>query len=351
MKLQALSELLLNQGFDNEIQGDPGIELSAANTLDDAVASEFSFLSNPKYKDKLSSTQASVVIVNYDEAIPPGLSVIKCNNPYGVLTAAIVHIHDHRQHPQWGLDARAIIDATATIGANANISANVSIASNVVIGDNVTLYPGCYIADNVVIGDDVTLFANVVIYDKSVLGNRVTLHSGTIIGQDGLGYSNVDGQWLKIPQVGYAVIEDDVEMGANCAVDRATLGQTEVKQGSKFSDLVVIGHGTKVGEHCMLVAQVGIAGSVDVGKNVTMGGQVGVSGHIKIGDNVTIGAKSAVWSSIDADTHALGYPAIETFNYRKQMVHVRQLPKIKQQMKAMQKQILELQQQFDALSE
>jgi UDP-3-O-[3-hydroxymyristoyl] glucosamine N-acyltransferase len=351
MKLQELSQRLISEGFDNELQGDPEIELTAANTLDDAISGEISFLSNPKYKDKLTETNASVVIVSYDDVIPPGLSVIKCNNPYGALTAAIIHIHGHRIHPQWDIDERAVIDATASIGSNANIAANVYIAAGVVIGANVTVYPGCYIADNVVIGDDVTLFPNVVIYDDSVLGNRITLHSGTIIGQDGLGYSKVDGQWLKIPQAGHALIEDDVEMGANCAVDRATLGQTKVCKGSKFSDLVVIGHGTKVGERSMLVAQVGIAGSVDVGKDVTMGGQVGVSGHISIGDNVTIGAKSAVWSSIESNTHALGYPAIATFRYRKQMVHVQQLPKLKKQIKAMQKQIDLLQQKLEQLSQ
>ena len=351
MNLHELSQLLTRKGFDNELQGDPEIEVTAVNTLDDAISGEISFLSNSKYKDKLIETHASVVIVNYEDVVPPGLSVIKCNNPYGALTAVVIQIHGHRQHPPWGIDHRAIIDTTANIGKNANIAANVTIASNVIVGDNVTIYPGCYIGDNAALGDDVTLFPNVVIYDDSILGSRVTLHSGTVIGQDGLGYSKVDGQWKKIPQAGHALIEDDVEMGANCAVDRATLGQTKVCKGSKFSDLVVIGHGTKVGERGMLVAQVGIAGSVNVGKDVTMGGQVGVSGHIDIGDNVTIGAKSAVWSSIEANTHALGYPAIDTFSYRKQMVHVKQLPKLKKQIKAMQQQIDELQQKLEELSQ
>lgn len=346
MKLFELAQLLTNAGFKNTYEGNPNTILTAANTLDDAESGQVSFLSNHKYKDKLNTTNASVVIVNFDAVIPKGLAVIKCHNPYGALTATIIHLHGYRQHPQWGIDVQSNIDASAVIGNNANIAANVTIAENVRIGDDATIYPGCYIAANVIIGDAVTLFPNVVLYDASKLGNRVTLHAGTVIGQDGLGYSKVKSKWTKIPQVGSVLIEDDVEMGANCAIDRATLGQTKISSGSKFSDLVVIGHGAKVGDRCMLVAQVGIAGSVVVGKDVTMGGQVGVSGHINIGDNVTIGAKSAVWSSIDANTHALGYPAIETFSYRKQMVHVRQLPKLKQQIQQIQQQITALQKQL-----
>ncbi|MGR9101128.1 MAG: UDP-3-O-(3-hydroxymyristoyl)glucosamine N-acyltransferase, partial [Gammaproteobacteria bacterium] len=268
MKLEKLSELLAANGFKNQLEGDSQIEVISVETLEDAKQGQISFLSNPVYKDKLNTTQASAVIVNNDETVPSGLPVIKCNNPYGAIAATIILIHGYRRHPQWGIDGRSLIHPSACIGDNANIAPNVYIAENVVIGDNAIIYPGCYIANDVSIGDDVILYPNVVIYDGSVIGNKVSLHAGTVVGQDGLGYAPVNGEWLKIPQIGRAVIEDDVEMGANCAIDRATLGETRIRKGTKFSDAVVIGHGTKIGERCMFVAQVGIAGSVDVGNDV-----------------------------------------------------------------------------------
>ena len=350
MKLEQLSQLLANEGFDNALEGDPNLQVQSVNTLEDALPGEISFLSNPKYKDALNSTRATAVIVNYQDDTPPDLPVIKCNNPYGAIAATIISIHGHRQHPQWGISDRAIIDDSSKIGDNANIAAGVHIAENVTIGANAVIYPGCYIADNVTIGDDVTLYPNVIIYDDSLLGNHVTLHAGTIIGQDGLGYAQVDGGWLKIPQIGRAVIDDNVEMGANCAIDRATVGETRVKQGTKFSDAVVLGHGTKIGERCMFVAQVGIAGSVDVGNDVQMGGQVGVSGHLRIGDNALINAKSGIWSSVEDNGRYFGIPASNSYQYWKQLAQNKRIPEMKQQIKKMTKQIEELTHSLEQLN-
>lgn len=350
MKLIELSQLLADKGFLNELDGNRDLTIKSVNTLEDAEQGEISFLSNSRYKDKLMQTKASAVIVPKEEISPPGVSVIRCKDPYGAITIAIIHIHGYRRHPQWGVDAGAKIDKTAQIGKNANIATNVTITKNVVIGENAVIYPGCYISDDVIIGDDVVLFPNVVIYDGSLLGNRVSLHAGTVVGEDGLGYASVDGQWLKIPAPGRVVIEDDVEMGANCALNRATLGETRIGKGTKFSDLVVVGHGTKIGERCMFVAQVGIAGSVDIGNDVTLAGQVGVCGHLTIGNNVVVGAKSVVWSTIESGSHYLGFPATDSFQYRRQVAQVQRLPEMKQKIKRLEGELEQLRQRLDEIS-
>jgi len=326
MKLSELSDALAERDLPNRVEGDGDTPIHGVNTLADAVAGEISFLSNPKYAVQLEQTRASAVIAPEEAKLPPGLAAIRCQAPYNAMAGAAIVIHGYRKHPQWGRDPRSEIDAGARIGANANIGPFVTIARGVTIGANATIYPGCYIGDNSVIGDNVILYPNVVIYDDSLLGDRVTLHAGTVLGEDGLGYAPVGDGWLKIPQVGRVVIEDDVELGAGCTLDRATLGETRIGSGTKFSDQVVIGHGCKVGRNCMFVAQVGLAGSVTVGERVSLGGQVGVVGHLSIGDNAVVNAKSVVWSSVDANQTVLGWPAVEARQFLRQGAVARKLP-------------------------
>ncbi len=347
MQLLELSKFLAENGFANTIDGQADVDIRAANTLEDAREGDISFLANPRYTNLLGETRASAVIVKNGEPTPKELTVVRCDDPYGAITAAIIRVHGHRNHPQWGQDARAVIADSAEIGENANIGPNVTIAARVTVGRNAVIYPGCYIGDDVKIGDDVTLFPNVVIYNNCVLGHRVTIHSGSVIGHDGLGYAPVGGAWVKIPQAGRAVLEDDVEIGAGCAIDRATLGETRIGQGTKFSDAVVIGHGTKIGPHCMFVAQVGIAGSTKVGHHVTMAGQVGICGHLTIGDNVRIGAKSGVHSNIENDAVYLGSPAIDSGEFKRQAYLVRRLPKLKQRLRDLEKEVARLKENLD----
>lgn len=339
MKLTELSSYLEQQGFPNSIDGNADLDIIGVNTLHEATTGEISFLANIKYRQQLFETKASAVIVNQDDVKPDTLTVIRCSDPYGALAATVIAIHGVRQHPQWGIDARTQIAKSAKIGNNANIAPFVTIDENVVIGDNVIIYPCCYIGYGAVIGDNVTLYSNVVIYDGSKIGSRVSLHAGTIIGQDGLGYASVNGRWMKIPQAGWAVVEDDVDMGANCAIDRATLGQTRIGEGTKFSDAVVIGHGTKVGKHNMYVAQVGLAGSVNVGDHVTMAGQVGVAGHLNIGDNVTIGAKTGIWSDLEANERYFGVPAFKWKQFWRQVAAMKAMPEALKKLRELEKEI------------
>lgn len=201
------------------------------------------------------------------------------------------------------------------------------------MGEGCVFYPGVFIGPRARIGRDCIFFPNVVVYDDCIIGDRVTLHAGVSIGHDGFGYAtkkDADGTYRhhKIPQAGNVIIEDDVEMGANCAVDRATLGSTVIGRGTKFSDLVAIGHGCKIGPHCLFVAQVGIAGSVIVGHHVTMGGQAGVAGHLKIGDGVTIAAQSGVPGNIADGQTVLGAPAIPIRDARRVYAATSKLPEM-----------------------
>jgi len=347
MKLSELAEILTARGFPNQLEGEPDIPIHGVNTLADAAEGDISFLSNPRYTAQLGQTGASAVIVPEHVELPAGLSALRCQSPYSTMATATIVIHGYRKHPRWGTQPRAEIADSARIGANANIGPFVTICEDVSIGANATIYPGCYIGDGVSIGDDVILYPNVVIYNDSRIGDRVTLHAGTVVGEDGIGYAPVEDAWLKIPQIGRVVIEDDVETGACCTLERATLGETRIGSGTKFGDQVLIGHGCKIGRNCMFVGQAGLAGSVTVGERVTMGGQVGVSGHLSIGDNTLIHGKSAVWSSIDADMTVLGTPAIEAKRYRRQAATARKLPEMRKQLLRLEQEVARLRERLD----
>ena len=346
MKLSQLCTALDTVGLTGCLEGEDRI-VRGVNTLDDATDGEISFLSNPKYLRTLEKTKASAVIVGDAVAVPPNLSAIRSSDPYAAITVAIIAIHGHRMHPKWGVNKAASIDSSAKIGSNANIAGGATIGADVCVGDNCTIYPGCYVADRVVIGQDVTLYPNVVIYDDCILGDRVTIHAGSVIGEDGLGYAPRDGKWMKIPQVGRAVLGDDVELGANCTIDRATLGRTEIGPGTKFGNVVVIGHGTKIGPDCMFVGQIGIAGSVTVGRHVTMAGQVGVAGHLTIGDDVRIGAQSGISGSVPAGAEVLGAPAIPIEKAKRSLLAMQKLPEWAKRLKELERMVADLQQRLD----
>ena len=344
--LGVLSNYLRVQGFDNTLEGPPQRRVISINTLQDANSNELSFLTNAKYRKILNTTKAAAVILDHETPLPHQLAGIRCDDPYGAITAAIIHLYGYRKHPCWGIDSNAVVDDSAQINSDANIGPYSVIDADAVLGERVTIYPHCFVGKGVTIGDDTVLYPNVTIYDGTWIGARVSIHAGTVIGQDGLGYAPVDGRWLKIPQVGSVKIQDDVEIGANCAIDRATLGNTNIGRGSKLSDLVVIGHGTTLGENCMVVAQVGIAGSVTVGDKVTLGGQVGVSGHLTIGDGATVGAKSGVWSSIKPNAHVTGGgPAQPTIRHMRQLASARRLPDLINRLRALELEVKHLSQQ------
>ncbi len=342
LTLAELSEHLRNEGLPNEVRGDGERTITGCATLDAASEGQITFLANVKYRDRVSSTKASAIIMQDDPTLDAKIPQIICSDPYLALTLAIVKIHGHRSHPQWGMHAGAHVDSTATIGHNPNIAPGVTICAGASIGDNATIYPGVYIGPNVTIGDDVVLSPNIAIHQGCKLGHRVMIHAGTVIGEDGLGYAPVGQKWLKIPQAGSVEIGDDVEIGANCTIDRGTLGTTKIGSGSKFSNLICIGHGCEIGDDCMFVAQVGLAGSVTVGRHVTIAGQAGIVGHLSIGDNAQVLAQAGVNSSVKPGEAVLGSPAVPVAEARRQMVAVLKLPEMRNQLRQMEKEIASL---------
>jgi len=346
--LSELARILDGHGMTCVIEGDAERTISSVATLEEAGPDQIAFLANLKYEAALTTTRAGAVIVGETQAIPEGLTVLRTKDPYAAVTAVIVHVHGYRRHPAVGIDDRAVIHPSARIGEGANVHHGVTISENVVIGDGANIYPGCYIARDCRLGEGCTLYPNVTLYDGSILGHRVTLHAGTVIGEDGLGYAPIGETWHKIPQIGIVEIGDDVELGANCTIDRATLGRTVIGKGTKFSNLVAIGHGTKVGENCMFVAQVGVAGSVTIGKHVTMAGKVGVAGHLTVGDDAQLAAMTGVMRDVDAGAKVAGQPSIPFNDFMRCIAVYERLPEMHKQMRRMERKLAELEQALAA---
>lgn len=305
------------------VVGDPNLQVDSCATLDQARSGQLSFLTNAKYAKQIETTQASAVIVGLNVE-SSRVALLKAQDPYYAFSRAVVLLHGYRKHPHQGIHPDAKIDPSATIG------------------QGTVIYPGCFVGPRAKIGKDCILYPNAVVYDDCVLHDRVTIHANTTIGQDGFGYATHKGTHHKIPQIGNVIIEDDVEIGSNCAIERATLGSTVIGKGTKFCDLIAIGHGTKVGEHCLFVAQVGLAGSVTTGHHVTMGGQVGVAGHLKIGNNVTIAAQSGVMGDLDDQKVYLGAPAMPANHARRVYTIFSQLPELLDRIKQLEQKVEEL---------
>jgi len=314
------------------VEGDGGIVIRGAATLREAVEGEVSFLANFKYEKELETTNASAVVVS-KEVESKGRTVIRCRDPYYAFMQIVVLLHGYREHPATGVSSRASVAVSAKIGPDVDIHDFVVISDEVEIGENTRIYANCTVGPGTRIGRDCIIYPNVVIYDGCTIGDRVTIHSGTVIGQDGFGYATHDGVHHKIPQIGGVVIEDDVEIGANCAIDRGTLGDTVIGKGSKFSNLIAIGHNTIIGPYSLLVAQVGIAGSVVTGHHCVFGGQVGVVGHIKIGDMVKIGAQAGVTNDVESGQSIVGSPAMPITQAKRSLLLMKDLPELRRKLK------------------
>jgi UDP-3-O-[3-hydroxymyristoyl] glucosamine N-acyltransferase len=292
-----------------ELVGDGSIRIKGIAGIEEAEQGELSFLANPVYRVYLEKTRASAVIVGreIDKAKIP---LIRHNNPYYAFCKALEIFTIKKDFPE-GIHKSAILGKDVRIGKGVHIGPYVIIGDRVQIEDRVTILAGSFIGDDSILGEESFLYPRVTIREESLIGKRVILHPGAVIGSDGFGYAKESGVYHKIPQVGKVVLEDDVEIGANTTIDRATLGETRIRRGTKIDNLVQIGHNVSIGENTVIAAQVGISGSTRVGKNVVMGGQVGLGGHIKIGDNVMLGAQAGATKSIPSNTIVSGYPARE----------------------------------------
>jgi UDP-3-O-[3-hydroxymyristoyl] glucosamine N-acyltransferase len=290
------------------VVGDGEVEISGVAALEVARSGEITFVAHPKYLSKLAETNASAVIVSKE--IPSSQKPLLCvGNPY-LAFAKILTLFSQKPYQPKGIDPNVWISSTAQLGKEVTVYPFVSIGDRCRIGDRVTLYPGVYVGEDSSIDEGSLLYSNVSIYPGTVIGKRVTLHSGVVVGADGFGYVKEGKKNVKILQVGKVEIEDDVEIGANTTIDRATFGKTTIGRGVKIDNLVQVAHNVVIGEDSIIVAQVGIAGSTKIGSNVTLAGQVGVADHVEIGDNVMIGAQSGVPSDLAANQAYLGSPAL-----------------------------------------
>jgi UDP-3-O-[3-hydroxymyristoyl] glucosamine N-acyltransferase len=336
MQEKTLGELAEYIG--GRVCGDPNIVIKSASTLGRAREGDISFLVNRKYQRQLRTTKASAVIVGR-ETTEASVPLLIAEDPYYAFMQIMVLLHGHRKHQKVGISPKASISDRAKIGVDCHIHDFVTITDDARVGNGCIIYPGAYIGQGVQIGDNSIIYPNVTIYDGCKIGNRAIVNANTTIGEDGFGYASYKGVHHKIPQIGGVLIEDDVEIGACCGIERGTLGDTVIGQGSKLGDLVTIGHGTKIGAHCLLVAQVGVAGSTTLGHHCVIGGQVGIVGHITIGNNVTIAAQAGVVNSIPDGQVVLGAPAIEANQGKRAYSMIQYLPEMRQNIRSLQSQI------------
>ncbi|MEM9296578.1 MAG: UDP-3-O-(3-hydroxymyristoyl)glucosamine N-acyltransferase, partial [Planctomycetota bacterium] len=348
-----------------------GVEVTGCATLEDAGASEVSFLANPRYVERACASAAAAVFCDAkrsDALLRAGRRVLVAGDPYFAFRQATVRLHGFRAKPSPGpgfeatpagaqVHASAVVDPSAELGEGVYVGPNCVVMAGARVGAGSVLWSQVTLMAGSVVGGDCDLYPQVVVYDRCVLGDRVTLHAGCVIGQDGFGYATAlaDGddrvRHHKIPPAGRAVIGDDVEMGAGCSVDRATLGDTVIGEGTKFSNTVTIGHGCKVGRFNLFVAQVGLAGSTVTGDYVVLGGQVGVAGHLRIGHRVQVAGSSKVATDLPdipldqvgtEDGRFGGTPAIPLAQAKRSALMQRKLPDMASQLRALRRRVAEL---------
>jgi UDP-3-O-[3-hydroxymyristoyl] glucosamine N-acyltransferase len=344
MQFTALQIATLIKG---KIEGDPESKVSHVAKIEEATEGSLSFIANPKYEEYLYSTNASIIIINDSleirEDVKPTL--IRVKDAYSGFAFLLEKYNEIvSRSGKNGIEQPSYISKTASIGKEVYIGAFTYIGDNVIIGDRVKIFPGSYIGDNVVINEDSKIFAGVKIYDGCSLGSRVVVHSGTVIGGDGFGFApQKDGTYKKVPQIGNVIIEDDVEIGANTTIDRATMGSTCIRKGVKLDNLIQIAHNVEVGENTVIAAQSGISGSTKVGRNCIIGGQVGIVGHIHLADGTRINAQSGLSKSITTPNTVLtGSPAFDYKSSLKSQAIFRNLPELHQRLLKLEETIEEL---------
>ncbi len=331
MKLSEIAARL-----DCVLDGDGNIEITAVVGIEDAGPGHITFVSNPKYATKAKSTAASAIIVAPEFPKLP-IATLRDANPYLTFARAIELFYTPPQ-ARSGVDPTARIAASVKIGERASIGPFVVIEDDVVLGSDCTIHPFVHIARGAHIGNHFKAYAHCSVREYSQIGNNVILQDGAKIGADGFGYAKrADGSYYKIVQSGIVVLEDDVEVGANATVDRATIGETRIRRGAKIDNLVQVGHASDVGENTLLCAQVGLAGSSTIGRDVVLAGQVGVAGHLTIGDGAIATAQTGIPNDVEAKTVVSGYPAIENRLWLKSSAVFKRLPELLKRIEAIEK--------------
>jgi len=311
-----------------EVEGNPDACVNTFSKIEEARPGAITFLANPKYTHFIYTTEASVVLVRRDFVAtePVKATLIRVDDPYAVLSNLLEFASKSMTPQPTGIEQPSFIAKDVEVPDDAYIGAFAYVAEGAKLGKGVKIYPQAYVGNGVTIGDGTIIYPGAKIYHGCRIGARCIIHSGAVIGADGFGFAPLpDGTYHKIPQIGIVTIEDDVEIGANTTVDRATMGTTIVGKGTKLDNLIQAAHNTEIGRNTVIAAQAGIAGSTKIGDNCMIGGQVGFSGHIHIGNNVQIGAQSGIPGDLKDGSRVIGYPAVPINDFARQSVYLKRL--------------------------
>lgn len=336
---------LLIQG---KIEGEVTAVVEQFGKIESAMPGEISFLANPKYEDFLYTTKASVIIVNESLVLKKQVAatLIRVPDAYAAFAILLTKYQEMKNENLVGIQSPCFIASTAKLGEQNFVAAFAYVGENVQTGKHVKIFPNAVLGENVIIGNNVTIHAGVIIYSDCVLGNNITIHAGSIIGSDGFGFApKEDGSYQKIPQLGNVIIEDDVEIGSNTTIDRATIGSTIIKKGVKIDNLIQIAHNVEIGENTIIAAQVGISGSTKIGKGVMMGGQSGTIGHVIIAEGIKIAARTGITKDFkEAGITLSGYPAREQSAFLRAQVAQKNLPALEKRVKELEIMVQQLSQ-------
>lgn len=324
-----------------EVDGNPMASVYTVAKIEEGHEGAISFLANPKYTHFIYSTQSSIVLVKRDFVAehPVQATLIRVDDPYTTVAQLLEMVSKMMEPKHEGIEQPSFISEGVEVTEDSYVGAFAYIGKNVKLGKGVKIFPQVYVGDNAKIGNYTILYPGVKIYHNCVVGSNCILHAGVVIGADGFGFAPTDGHYNKIPQIGNVIVEDDVEIGANTTIDRATMGSTVIRRGVKLDNLIQIAHNCDIGANTVMAAQGGVAGSAKVGENCMVGGQVGIAGHIAVGNNVQIGAQSGIPRSIPDGQVLMGYPAVDARQFARQAVNVKNLDALYRRVAQLEKQL------------
>ncbi|MDR1407308.1 MAG: UDP-3-O-(3-hydroxymyristoyl)glucosamine N-acyltransferase [Tannerella sp.] len=330
--------------LNGKIEGNPKVKVNNFSKIEESKKGSLTFLANLKYEHYLYRTDASIVLVNSD-FIPSATvraTLIKVPNAYNALATLMNMVEQTQQEQKTGVHPSACIAASAQVGKNSFVGAMACIGEHTVIGHNCVIHPFACIGDHVHVGDHTIIYPHVTVYAHCIVGQRCIIHAGAVVGADGFGFAPEGQAYMKIPQIGNVVLEDEVEIGANTTIDRAVMGSTIIRRGVKLDNLIQIAHNVEIGEDTVMAAQTGIAGSTKIGRHCMFAGQVGIAGHLHIGDGAVIAAQSGIMRNLQPDTTVMGTPAIQSKDFFRSTAIFNKLPDVYKALNRLQQEVEEL---------
>ena len=332
--------------INGKTEGDANVPIASFGKIEEAQPGQLAFLANPKYEEHLYNTAASIVIINDAQELkqPVTATLIRVPDAYTAFAELLSKYQEMVTQQMTGIQDPCYIAKTAKLGEHVFVAALAYIGENVIIGNNVKIFPHVFLGENVKIGDNTILHPGVTIYHDCVLGRNITIHAGTVIGSDGFGFApQADGSFKKVPQIGNVVIEDNVEVGANAAIDRATMGSTIIRKGAKLDNLIQVAHNVEIGYSSVIAAQAGISGSSKIGNGVMIGGQAGIAGHLQLADGSKVNAQAGLGKSLKApNTYVTGSPAYNYNQAIRAQAIARNLPEIEKRLKELEQLVKQL---------